>query len=106
MIPKPARAALGRAEFTKSLGVANKALAVDLSHAVLADWKAAINATLASPSPVVRIDADAMANIAVEVGFAVATARVPELVARKAKEGGIHPVRGAGWACSNRMKGR
>jgi len=86
-VPPAARGALGRTEFTKSLGVTNRSHAVDLSHAVLADWKATISAALASSSPVVSMGVDDIADIAVEVGFQIATARVPDLVKRKAKEG-------------------
>lgn len=91
MIPKAARPILGRAEFTKGLGVTNKALAIDLSHAVLADWKAAISAALAPPPPPYArtMDADALADIAVEVGYDRATSRVLGLVERKAKEGAV-----------------
>ncbi len=86
-VPPAARGALGRTEFTKSLGVTNRSHAVDLSHAVLADWKATISAALASSSPVVSMGVNDIADIAVEVGFQIATARVPDLVTRKAKEG-------------------
>ncbi|WP_153006095.1 DUF6538 domain-containing protein [Sphingomonas sanguinis] len=46
MIPEAARASIGRREFTKSLGVSDKRQAVKLSHAILAEWKAIIDAGL------------------------------------------------------------
>ncbi|GAA0733979.1 site-specific integrase [Sphingomonas japonica] len=92
MVPKAARPILGRHEFTKSLGVADRRRAVDLSHAHLADWKAQIAVALASASvgPLQETsvpDAFELEEIALEVGFERASVRAADLVARKAKLG-------------------
>lgn len=50
MVPKAARAGLGKAEFTKSLGVSDRREAEALAYPVLAQWRAQVDAVL-RPTP-------------------------------------------------------
>lgn len=92
MVPKAAQAAIGRREFTKSLGVTDRRRAADLSYAVLASWKAEIDAALAAslsvpPTSSRTPDIRELQDAALEVGFERASGRVAALIQRKAKAG-------------------
>jgi len=90
MIPEAARASIGRREFTKSLGVSDKRQAVELSHAILAEWKAIIDAGLSvkvkeRQSERHRPDAFELDEAALSIGYERATNRAEALIRQKAK---------------------
>ncbi|WP_375244473.1 DUF6538 domain-containing protein [Sphingomonas parapaucimobilis] len=90
MIPEAARASIGRREFTKSLGVSDKRQAVKLSHAILAEWKAIIDAGLSpkvngQPNERHRPHAFELDDAALAIGYERATIRAEALIQQKAK---------------------
>lgn len=92
MVPKAARAALGKSEFTLSLRTTDKRLAADRSHAFLADWKAQIDRALTpniGEQTVGRtvVDTGLVNDLAVVVGYENASRNARELIATKARLG-------------------
>ncbi|MFD1036487.1 DUF6538 domain-containing protein [Sphingomonas hankookensis] len=92
MVPKAARAALKKSEFTQSLRTTDKRLAADRSHAFLADWKAQIDRALTpnvAEQAVGRtvVDTGLVNDLAVAVGYENASRNARELIADKARLG-------------------
>lgn len=90
MVPKEARVALGRSEFTKSLGVTDKAKAEMLAHSVLAGWKAQIaNALEGIALPVEGYipSREELEEAAVFIGVDRANERAETLIKAKAEQG-------------------
>jgi hypothetical protein len=50
MVPKAARVALGKREFTRSLGVAHRGQAEAIAHPILAEWRSKVDAVLSPPA--------------------------------------------------------
>ncbi len=92
MVPKAARVALGKSEFTRSLRTTDKRLAADRSHAFLADWKAQIDRAL-TPNIAERVvsrataDAGLINDLAVTAGYENPSLKARELIADKARLG-------------------
>lgn len=92
MVPKAARAALGKSEFTRSLRTTDKRLAADRSHAFLADWKAQIDRAL-TPSTAEQAvgrtvaDTGLVNDLAVAIGYENASRNARELIAERARLG-------------------
>ncbi len=91
MVPNAARAAIGKAEFTRSMGTPDKRLATDKSHSFLADWKAQIAAALergvAAPARSLSVNTAKLDDLAVSIGYETATQRARDLIARRAAAG-------------------
>ncbi|WP_189676867.1 site-specific integrase [Sphingomonas glacialis] len=96
MVPKAARPLIGKAEFTKSLRVTDRAEAEGLAYRQLAEWKAQVEHALmngkagppvaaprsATPAPKSPAEIE---QAAVAIGFELASVKASALIAAKAK---------------------
>ncbi len=95
MVPKAVRPAIGRREFTKSLGVTSKGEAETLAYPILGEWKAAIAAaskppiasTILQPPPSYVPSSGELEEVALKVGYEEAGRRLSDLIRSKARLG-------------------
>ncbi|PTM44837.1 site-specific recombinase XerD [Sphingomonas aerolata] len=93
MVPKALRPAIGRREFTRSLGVTDKKQAEALAYPILGQWKATI-AAASTPSVAATLPESStsyvpssreLEEVAVTVGYEEAGRRVSDLIRSKAR---------------------
>lgn len=97
MVPLSARAAIGRKEFTRSLGTPDRQQAVALALPLLSAWEKQVTAALHTPAPTVTNmlspspgDIEGLALRIVHDGFA---AKLPVLMQRSAQAGTLDDLR-------------